>query len=148
VSETERIFNMKVDLTKAIEAYHPETGEVVPMKLDSIANRAALNYSFTTEDTPHGESNRFWRADGSCSCGSKWIVRNVKEDPEFSEEVVQEMWHLIQEAAKGRMIVHRSQTLIAEVQPTGLDKLAKTLGYSSELLAEKLEECGVRLTDD
>lgn len=140
---------MKVDLTKAIEAYHPETGEVVPMKLDSIANRAALNYSFTTEDTPHGESNRFWRADGRCSCGSKWVIRNVKEDPEFSEEVVQEMWHLIQEAARGLPVLRRTQDLVERLQPpTPLDRLAKLLGYSSELLAEKLEECGVRLTDD
>ncbi len=139
---------MKVDLTKAIEAYHPETGEVVPMKLDSIANRAALNYSFTTEDTPHGESNRFWRADGSCNCGSKWVVRNVKKEPDFSEEVVQEMWHLIQEAARGSSIMYRAQELVEKLQPTKLDKLARMLGYSSELLAEKLEECGVRLTDD
>ena len=46
------------------------------------------------------------------------------------------------------MIVHRSQELIRKLQPTKLDKLARMLGYSSELLAEKLEECGVRLTDD
>lgn len=139
---------MKVDLTKAIEAFNPETGAVVPMKLGSVASKTATNYSFTTETSPHGESNQYWRADGSCSCGSKWVVRNVKEEPDFSEEVVQEMWHLIQEAAKGRMIVHRSQELIRKLQPTKLDKLARMLGYSSELLAEKLEECGVRLTDD
>tara|TARA_Y100001001_G_scaffold163782_1_gene193796 strand:+ start:723 stop:1142 length:420 start_codon:yes stop_codon:yes gene_type:complete len=139
---------MKVDLTKAIEAHNPETGEVVPMKLGRIASQEALNYSFTTEMSPSGESNPYWRADGTCCCGSDWKIRNVRSEPEFTDQVVQEMWGLIQDAARGQMITNRAQLLVSDLRPTPLEKLAKDLGYSAELLAEKMEACGVRLADD
>lgn len=139
-----------IDLSKPIEAYHPTKGVVPVILRDKSGPGDSGSWAFRTTKAPAGESNEYWKADGSCSCRSTWIVRNVRpnDQPDFTDEQITQMWELLKDASLGNPVQNRSSTFVRAFTPKPVVALAKSLHCRPEDLTHWANEHGVELKYD